>query len=410
MKKPTMLEKIFIIYLCLIPVLEYYNSPVFVVNFSTFLAILFGLLFLMGKILHRTYTRKSILVVSLVYVCFIIINTFLTLFLYKYNFKWNNFSSLFRLIVLFGCVIFLGSPHFSFEYAKKALRFIICTASIIIIIQFLLKNTIRFNFRPILTRLLRDKGYADAGTRFSGFYMEPAHFAYSATLYLVLEIFSSSYHKKKTPFILITVVGVILSGSGQGYLFLAMIFAFWFLKMFYLSKKNANYLFIASGVTLLLAAVCLIAFQIPYVQNSLHRLTSDNNTFGGIALDGRISTKVFFETLSKEKKLIGIGFGHVGDLTDLFVSSLYTHLIECGYFSIPFLILLVLPSLFQKRYYKLILSVFFGLTVFFASGANPATLTFFLPFLYLDKQPFENLAINNNLIRNNLTIVFSTEQ
>lgn len=383
-KKIGLLEKLFTIYVCLIPILEYYNGPFNLVNFSTFLAILFGCLFLFAASFNKKTVNKTMVGVSAVYLVFVSINVITTSLLYNYGLVWGNISAYVRLIALFFCVLLLGGRYFDFSFALKSLRVVVCLSSVLIFLQFLMKNMFGYSFHPVIVSWLRDKGYAEAGSRFSGLYMEPAHFAFSASLYLILELFSIHSGKRRLSSALLAIMGVILSGSGQGYLFLLIILIFWLLQMFYLSKKNSRYFFIALGALVSVFVLGVVGIQIPYIQYSLSRIISEGGSFGGLALEGRISTRVFFESLPVEQKWTGIGFGHIKSITSLFVSSFYTHLIECGYLSVPLLLVIVLPAVFDKKYYKVVLAVFYGLTVFFSSGANPATLTLIIPFFYLD--------------------------
>lgn len=380
--KTKTIDKVFTTFVCLIPILEYYRSPIPMFNYATLIAMVFGVLFTVlffTKRQHKSTAPKY----AVAYIVFISLNVIVTSLQYNYSFSWANLSSWVRMVVLLYSLVLVGSGHFDVAFAKKALSFIICISSVIIFAQFLLGNLAGVRTKLVIESLLSESGYSQAGMRYSALYMEPAHFAQSATIFLILTVFSDSKRKSDYVAIVITSFGILFSGSGQGYLYLLLIAFLFTFRYLFLGKGNfgnrvALVLFTAAIVLLM----SLLFLNIPYIQFSLSRIISVDGAIGGQALSGRIGSGVRFNDLLDEQKIFGLGFGHSKDITTLYLTSFNTHLIECGYVSIVFLLFFVLMGLRNKRFISFVFSVYFVLLIVFASGANPMTLAYMLLFIH----------------------------
>lgn len=384
MGRISLLDKIFSASVVLIPILQYYYSPIPPLNMSTFLAVVFVPCFFL-TLGRKTYAKRGdwALLPPSLYVLFIVFNTFYTIRLYGYSFSLGNLEGLVRLLVIFFAYLFLGYKHFHFKTAFKVLEIVLLISVVLMIIQAffsVMGHPISFHIAGLLT----DSGYAQAGDRFDGLYMEPAHFAHAAIMYLCIKLLKPGF--MTNPFsdvkTIIIALGVILSGSGQGYIFLVIVAAIWFLYSIFGNRAlslNKKILYIFTTV-----AVCLVLYyvipEIDYAQRAISRFT-DTGEFGGSALVGRTGTDYMFLDMSETQQMFGVGLGHQSDITgQYFTNSLYSHLITYGYPSLFFLALIFLYNFIRRSACSKAFTVIFIIELFFADTAAPSMMCQYLLF------------------------------
>ena len=219
--------------------------------------------------------------------------------------------------------------------------------------------------------------------RFGGLFMEPAHFTQSAMIYLCFLIFDNNKGLNNKYKIILIIVGIVFSGSGQGYLFLAILLFLWLFKYLFLGKKTRGGIITLVTVGVVVISSIPLLYQFSFFQNALSRVANNNFGFGGKALAGRTYTNYIFGELDVQKRFIGVGFGHADDLTIGYVNSLYRHLFECGYISIPFLVLLIIVPSFKGDYAVISYCLIFWIMIYFTGVWAPMTLFHSLLFIYL---------------------------
>lgn len=374
--------KFFSIYIVLIPILQYYKSPISSLNLATLIAVLFVPVFLLVSINKpRVKNENTALFPMVIYFLFITINVIVTMNLYNYSFSWGNLSAYFRLVLLFVSLFFLGYAFFDVAIAIKAMENILVFAAFAIIVHTVLFSAANIDFNFIAKSLLTDTIEIQRSARSGGIYMEPAHYAQSTTIYLCMFLFSPNVSKllskKKAIFI---VVGMVVSGSGQGYLMLALIYGIWLMKKIMNKKITIRKILIIVGSLLVIFVLALILLQIPFFQNAVSRLISDDGSLGGTALSGRTYTNKFFDRLSDVQKWYGVGFGHLKDITLGYCNSMYSHLIQCGYLSMVIFgfvcIYYWLKGPMSLKAHVLLYVVMF----YFTSMASPMMLCFIVEF------------------------------
>lgn len=374
----------FSLYIALLPILQYYKSPISILNLATFISVVFFGVFILVNIVKNKHTyviSKNLLPVR-VYIIYITTNVIITSFIYSRGYNWDNVSVYFRMLCLMFSLLILGYKFFDKNVAVKILGNFLVLCSILIFFQdvlyYVFSKGINFNIAVLLT----DPDYAQARNRFAGLYMEPAHFAQSAILFLCLVLFDEKKQYSKLT-VYIIVLGIILSGSGQGYLMLAILFFMWLFTSFSKHSISKNKFIIILSVSIIIVISCFFLSRTAIVSNALARVISDQGLLNSTALLGRTYTNVFFDRLDANQKWFGVGFGHEYDIVNkgLYINSLYSYLIQCGYTSIV-LFVFIFGFLFIKGQLKERLFIpIYALMMYFASIANPMMLCFYFLFL-----------------------------
>ena len=381
------LVRVFSVFVCVLPILQYYKVSFLPFNIATMGLIFFGVFFAIERlslggtiILNNSPVKKSVCL----YLLFIVVNLIITTIYYKYSSNWNNYDELFRMILLV-TVFMVGTSYFDLSEAMRFFGKLMILNSFLIACQNILYYVLRRCVLLVIPSLVTEHGYLLFRGRFAGIYMEPAHFAQCALLVLAYYIFQDasdvSKSFRKTIIICIS-IGIIISGSGQGYILLLILFSMWLVT--YLNKDGITKekVFLGLMVPIVVIFVLFLLMQIPFVARAANRFTDLEIGFGGTALRGRTWTNEIFKRLPIKQKWIGIGFGHLKDLTRGYSNSLNTHLIQCGYFSILFIanILIALARNGMEFARKFVL--LFSIMIYFSEAFNPMWLTFFLFFLY----------------------------
>lgn len=381
------LEKIFSWYVALIPILIYYRSPLQAFNLATFLALLFGSVFFFRSIVKQRIKFKLSHSFVLIYFVFLLSNVLVTSTLYSYSYNWQNFSSLVRTVIIISCIFLIGYEHFKLEEALKCLSGVLSVSAVLIVFQTVLRFFTGQSIKFVLASALAETGYgrAEAGTRFSGLYMEPSHYAQSAVIYLLISVLIQNGTRIKiSKTQLLVMIGVIFSGSGQGYAYLVIIWIVWFVYYLFITKATMNKI-VKSILVVASLGVCIIfVLRIDTVQYALSRIIASDGTIGGRALAGRTWTNSKFAELSPLQKWIGVGYGQIGNITGGYVNSLYSHLIQCGYISLPFLYSIFIPPILRKKPINSILAIMIIVMTFFTSIGESVHLCFCLLFIYSD--------------------------
>lgn len=386
-KRTNRVSCIFSAYVVIIPVIQYYKSPLSIFNLATFLAIAFFIVFAFLSVSKRQLgmNKETHLRPARIYVVYITLNVIITTFYYDRGLNWDNINAYCRMLLLFVALLLMGYRHFDKTMALKVLEIVLIINSLLIIIQMLFRYVLSVGISFSIPQLLTEANYGKMYDRFSGFYMEPAHFSQSAVLYLCLTIFDDNFKNNHVrPWKqLLVIVGIVLSGSGQGYFILLAMYFMWLLFSFRKKTISGNRLIFALfSIIVALIAIVLLS-KVEFVRNAVSRVTSENGIFDSEAFIGRTYTNTFFDGLSNTQKWIGVGFGHEFDVVNkgLYINSLYTLLIQCGYTSI-FLLGYILGYVFihSQIQYKVFV-IIYAITMSFAAVGNPTGLCFYLLFL-----------------------------
>ena len=104
--------------------------------------------------------------------------------------------------------------------------------------------------------------------------------------------------------------------------------------------------------------------------------------WGGQALSGRTYTNEMFNDLSDVQKFWGVGFGHGSDvLGNYYRNSWTSHLVACGYLSIP-VWLVIVSSVFLRGDMRFkVFAVIFALLYCISASATVTGFSYFFSFL-----------------------------
>lgn len=378
---------IYSIYVSLIPILQYYKSPIAIFNLATFMAVFFLCLFVVIGLAGRSFViriesgHKPVRL----YMLYITLNVIATTIYYNRQINWENLNAYIRMIVLFTSLILLGHSFFDKDIAINVLRKVLVLCSFVILLQDILYYVFSLSISFTIPQLLTEADYALVSNRFSGLYMEPAHFSQCAILYLCLDIFDEKKNSNSGGGWenIVIIGGVILSGSGQGYLLLGLLYLAWMIVSFNRKRiSQTKFLALLSSAIVVVIGANLLS-RTELVSRALSRIVSERGVFNSVAFVGRTYTNIFFDNLSNAQKWLGVGFGHEYEIVNkgLYINSVYAHLIQCGYTSIPLLIIVFLLLLRQGGLKERIYIPLYMLTMYFAATGNPMLLCF--NFLYL---------------------------
>ena len=378
------IEAVFSSFVALIPILQYYKSPLPGINLATLLSLMF-MIVLSGMHLSRRKFPKLPFPI-LYFVIFITCNVIWTSYIYNLSLSWHYLDAYIRMLILIGGVLWLGSPFFNSYTAFRTLRIVLTASSMFMVIQLFSYYVLGIGVSGKIPSLLSEAGYAAgyavAGRRASGFYMEPAHYAQSATLFLCWGFWPPDNTETiDWKSILIVIAGVIMSGSGQGYLFLCLLILIWYATNFILSKISIKKVFVGYVLIVLIIISFACLLQVSYVQQALSRILHGDK-FGGVALAGRTWTNRLFFNLPKHQRWYGVGYGRQSEFTQSYMNALFSMLFQCGYLSLPAIFLLLLGGFMQRERYKRIITLIYGIMIYFAAVLNPMMICYYCSFIY----------------------------
>ena len=397
----SILTKIFSIYVVLLPITQYYKSPLTMFNLATFMAIVFLFVFI-TKLNNNMQLDKRSFPIK-IYISFITINVIFASIINNTSFSNLNILNYLRAMLLIITILIVGKNYFDRGYALKALETILLLSSAFMVIQliciFILHHPISGNIGFLVTK----SSYAIGKNRPSGFYMEPAAYAQSAMIYLAFSLFRnkewSNAEKYKTIWI---ALGIIFSGSGQGYAFLALILFIWMLYNMFFRALTKQSFFKGILLIILLIIGIMIILKTQYGQYVLSRIINDENsdglaTLGGKALSGRTYTNKRFYELTNIQQLFGVGFGRSNVVIgDYYVNSLYYYLIECGYISIAVWLIMGLLTFRKGNLCVKVFLLIYTIMFYFSGCGRPMMVCFNFMFLLYDNYCSNNYSLGND--------------
>ena len=394
------LTKLFSAYVVSLPITQYYKSPLSVFNFATFMVFVFFVIFMIRAKGIIVLDKRSFPI--FLFMIFITINLIVTAILYHISIAQMSILDYFRSILLLVTIIVLGSKYFDRGYALKILEMLLLASTFYMLLQLILKNVFHHPISGNIGSLVTKSAYAGAKIRPSGFYMEPAAFAQGAMIYISFMLFGKEDFTKKDKAKLICVmVGILFSGSGQGYALLALILFMWFLyHMFFksISKKT-----ILKGALVILVSVLAlgIVLRTSYGQFVISRIINEERETGGIslggkALSGRTYTNRFFYALSSLQQITGVGFGRSESVVgDYYINSLYYYLIECGYISIAIWIIMGIMVFKRGNISVKVFTLIYAIMFYFSGCGRPMMICYYFMFLLYDNYKSMKYNIGN---------------
>lgn len=375
-KKTNTVNTFFTISLILTPVLECYQSPLSSMNMATFLMMpLFVLLVLKKIVLKKSVTGEHLPIILLLYPFLILLNLVAT------NTLATDYVTYFRSLLWFFTVFVFGRFCYTENGFFGLYRKIILVASVLIIIQGFADYLLGHPFKIWIPSMLRTESYLESSEdlyRPCAFYLEPAHFSQSAILYLSYIIFgirAKHDYRPQLKEILFVSVAIIISGSGQGYIYLGLLYSFWVLKM--LKERSSGKMITLFVLSSLILVFLLLNTSIG--QYALSRiLPSDEYGVGGKALAGRTYGFTVLETLKQSQVWMGVGAYSASKYTEAYLTSYISTLFTLGILGLIYYTILVLYFFRKGAPYTKVFMILYSIMFSVASVTNISSIAFFL--------------------------------
>ncbi len=286
-------DKICALVLALAPILQHYKGIIENAGF-TVLILITPILFLrtFKKLDSGVVERKS----------FFAIIPLIIFYFYTILIRDFNFMRLGYVLLLSWIFICVSNGSINISYFFKCATKIAILATIAIIIQFVSHNVLNWtiDFRPLSLLTTQENiwvrtsvNYGAVGYLYrpSGFFLEPSHFfLYSFPIITVL-LLSVDRDKKDFRTALFISLGLLLTTSGMGIVVLAGLWTLYFLiykriEDYSISSFTKQISVRSVVIVLLLVVVFYFAYRgIPFIQNAVNRILTDDETSN--AIEGR---------------------------------------------------------------------------------------------------------------------------
>lgn len=385
------LIRLFSVYIALMPILQYYKSPLSIFNAGTFLCIVFLGAFLVKTVKARTLKIRKAAVIA-AYLILLLVNYVLQV-IYRDSSYVNGLTMNYaRAIILVVTILLIGSQYFDENFAFKVLGMLLVASSFFMVIQ-IVGGLAGLRFTGTIPSLLTEPGYGVPSSRVSGFYMEPSHYAQSALLYICWSLYNKEKKTKKQIIqIGIVMIGIVLSTSGQGYILLAVALVTWYCQQFVFTGKISRQRFY-HGIIIVIAicAVAALASQLTVFKVAVSHFSSENGILGSQGFLGRTWSAYLLDDLSGRDRWIGMG---LGALKNVYMTGYNSYLYSFGYLSYLFFAVVIGQIWFSKKPYSFLFAVIFAIEIYISSVINPYYICFFMSFI-LGKSRMESLERGN---------------
>lgn len=315
---------LFCIYICTLPLLIAAvdeTSPLSDVLIRTIRIIFYiiSAIFLSRRYLHTETFEKTVVIVSVLAVCYILIQ-------YTFYYVFGHF--------LAGYVPFLEVYQPGYEGVDYLTRF---------------ENHF---FRP------------------TSFFLEPAHCSRYLIIGLIFTLFNPKARKRSSAYALIIALGILLTTSGQGYIMCIIAFLFY---VFLNPNRRISFKNMGRVLGILVFATAIVAavyFSSDIIQNTISRLFNDSSVG---AFSARMGT--LFEVLDEEPLYLvfGHGYGAV-PYQDAWMSGITYVLYGSGIIGLLILFAFFIKSVFSRRICSRMLAIAFFF-LFFTDDAFNSYMT-----------------------------------
>lgn len=237
-----------------------------------------------------------------------------------------------KLIFYLLSAIIGGRAFFNTKYFEKALFTTSVVVCVFLFFQYIMyygAGTVVLGRIPGLTVYLQEYLELDYETiysysfRPSSLFLEPANFCQFMVVPLGLALFSkNTTGKKRIFYIIIFTLGMLLSTSAQGMLYLAVVYIAYFLRG--TTKKSMAAVFI----TIAIIAALIMYSEVDVVKTAVDRLFNEN------AVDARFGSYSYLKTMEGIHIVLGYGYGVVPE--EEFLAGAAYIIYGCGMFGFAF--------------------------------------------------------------------------
>ncbi len=299
------LQLIFSVFMAVYPILCIYTG------FYKFTIGDLGLMFFMvlGLLsLPRIDNRFRITLVFLVYTALVFVLNFMILQSMQMSAFMSFFFRVVKLFFYLICAFTCGRTYFSTFFFQKAIIKVSIVLCLFLLLQYVLfygAGQVILGRIPGLTVYIQDYTEIDYESFYSynfrpcSFFLEPAQFSQYMAVPLTLVLFSGGLPKgKKLLLVALFALCMLLTTSGQGVFYLAVIFGMY--GFFGIKNK---------GITIIFFVLLLIIALLAYNSVDAVRAAVDRLLFAEDALEARVGTYKYIGEMEGLHFLFGYGYG-----------------------------------------------------------------------------------------------------
>lgn len=311
------LKKIFTFFICIMPILHQYASPIPNITLGEIFFVCYIPLSLMS------YSKIKIDIKSpyLVYIYIMIVVNLLTIFI-------QDTVSITSIIVLFGrlffyfyVIVIMGKMYFDFKFGAKVYILIAKFTSYYLIAQTIVFYSTNMVLPSVVTflplykndtyHLINHAKVYERLFRPQSVFLEPGTFAQYVLPCLALALFGSKFicYKNNLREAVLFTIALFLSLSAQGYIITLVLWGIW---LFFTNKniRGEKKIFMYLSIIFSVIITVLLVFNVDFLyRGTIGRFTGD----GGYDSTGVRVIRGFqvFSQLGIVYKFIGVGFGNV---------------------------------------------------------------------------------------------------
>lgn len=383
------MKKIVSLLIPLLPIFAIYKSPIPKVDLGTFFAcivFIFALLELKKKGKNNLIIlKKKPVNYLLLYCLYIIVGFLICIFAGALNVPIMTIFS--RVIKMCLFILFINlcisADLFDYQYSFRFYTKIIIVSCILLIVQTLSFYFLKRNFYGVIMPLILqgDYQYVDYNSmsmqylyRPCAFFLEPSGLTSYFSLFLAI-LLNKKPTKKSVLLAIFVTFCMILSTSGQAYLYGGILWLIFILKCFkkYLTKKTVLVLLIFAIV---LPVLVFKLYNTDIVYKSIQRII-DGSASGGNAITSRTFSISYYKKLPLINKIFGVGYGN--PVPNIYFNSLNYTLYCSGIIGLIIILMFFLKS--YKLYDKKNFVIYWLVSIMFSTTFIATNIGFYLPFL-----------------------------
>ena len=392
------MRKIIAIVIPLLPILSIYKSPIPKVDFGTFtICVITILMILYLKNNNKKIvlcTRKQPLNMLLVYSTYIFINFLLSLLFYQLNV--SVFTVLARVIKFCVIILFINlcisNELFDYKLLYKELKVVTVLSCLMILLQTMSYYVLKKNIYGVFMQLVLqgDYKYIDYNSmnlqylyRPCAFFLEPSGLSSYLVLYLAI-LLSSKPEKKSIVLAIFVTICMILSTSGQAFLYCGILWILFICKCFrkYLNKTTILLLLI---IILILPIILYRLYSLEIIYKSIQRIV-DGSSSGGNAVNARVLSFYYYNTLSFVNKLFGVGYGN--PIPNVYFNSMGYTLYCTGFCGLLIVIDFFIRIL--KKYKNKSFIICWIISTVFSTTFIATNIAFYYPYIIGENEQMKN--------------------
>ena len=309
----VLLDDFFYFLLLVSPVVGIYSTPISALSWGEVSLIAVCLYFACKK-------ERNDVKINVNHYCFFIIYSLVITFLMSFTFSEEDAVGTIKEVVSFLVYALLAICLCSFVDRKKFIEMYVFFAlafSCVLIIQFVIHLFVGKWIVPIIPNMISDGSNTnDAIARYSraaSFFKEPAHYVHYMSIPFVYLLFNYRQHKNGFKYLIVFLIAIVFSFSGNGAYVLAVSFIGLVLSKIF--DGRVNYFF--RGLLISIVVITLAFFVLFYTQygmDLLFRLNSGELS-GGYAARQSGYVRIFrgyvvYAAFDIPHKLFGVGLGN----------------------------------------------------------------------------------------------------